>query len=675
MNNPTNKIYAQIAVDRYVDSLFDYEVPEALKKKARIGARALIDFRGKKIYGLLIELATTSGVPPHKIKPVLDLDEDVLFFDASTLSLARWISEYYCAPLGMVLRNIVPSEIRKMKKKGLSLPSSRNEEDRDIYLPPLPHVLNEHQKKALDSITRSISERIFKAYLLHGITGSGKTEVYIRAIQHAREKGLQCIVIVPEIALTPQMIETFRTRFTDVAPFHSRLTGKERRLFWLRMKKGITNIVIGARSAVFAPFENLGLIIVDEEHERTFKQGEIPFYNARDVAVMRGKLTSSCVVLGSATPSLESFTNCQRGKYTLLSLPSRVDEKELPEVRIVDMNHELRRNKGKNPVFSSLLLERIESRLLSGEQVILFLNRRGYSTFICCSSCGWIARCENCSITLTFHKETASLCCHRCDHQIKQPKECPSCKSPDLKATGTGTEKVERYLGRIFPEAKIGRMDTDMTRKKDSFESVLENFRRGKTDILVGTQMIAKGLDLPNVTLVGIVAADLALNLPDFRAAEHTFQLITQVAGRTNRGSLKGEVVLQTFSPELPVILFAARQDYISFYEIERKYREELRYPPALRFINVCFRGTDDVRVARFAHDACRRIRVRLSKKNLVFKGPHPSPIRKLNKFYRWNMIIGCKDVQPVTAALKDFAFREAGDGQVVVDVDPLSLL
>jgi primosomal protein N' (replication factor Y) (superfamily II helicase) len=668
--------YAKVAIDRYVDKVFDYCVPAEWEEKVAPGMRVLVDFRGKKTYAVVTELSSTTDVPEGRMKSILSADEENVLLDKVTLDLARWISEYYCCPLGMVLKSIIPSEVRNMKRKHSHLSAKDASEDLDTYLPPVPHVLNESQEKALDSLKDVIDSGTYRTFLLHGVTGSGKTEVYLRAIEHARKKGLQCIMIVPEIALTPQMIETFKTRFRDVALYHSQLSPKQRRAYWLGMKNGFFNIVIGARSAVFAPLQNLGLIIVDEEHERTYKQYETPFYNARDVAIMRGLKTGSCVVLGSATPSMESYANCEKGKFTLLQLPSRVDEKELPEVKIVDMNQELRKNKGRNPVFSDALLENLQKRLDAGEQSILFLNRRGYSTLIFCEQCGWIARCGSCSIAFTFHKEAAGLTCHRCEEKAALPKTCPQCRHPELKALGTGTEKVERQLKKIFPGAKIGRMDTDVTKQKDSYEEVLGNFRRGKIDIMVGTQMIAKGLDIPNVTLVGIIAADLALNLPDFRSAESTFQLITQVAGRAGRGAVKGDVILQTFSPDMQVIQLAAKQDYEGFYRSEKRFREELHYPPEIRFINVCFRGEDEVELARSVHASCSRLKALLQRTDAIFKGPSPSAIKKISKCYRWNMIIGTENVFPVCRVLNDFVFQEKGRSvQVVVDVDPLSVL
>jgi len=671
----TPNLIAKVSLAIYVDEEFDYIIPNNLRQKALPGTRALVDFRGKKIYGIITSTSNTSKVPRHKLKEILSID-DFPLVEEKLLSLAKWISTYYCAPLGMVLKNIIPSEIKKLKKRDFEkIEKLFSEQTDDEYLPTLPPKLNKAQQTAFEKIKSAINNNEFKTFLLFGVTGSGKTEVYIRSIQYAKEKNLQSIVIVPEIALTPQLIETFKTRFDDIAVFHSKLTPKERKKYWLGMKKGIYNIVIGARSAVFAPFEKLGLIIVDEEHEHTYKQYEMPFYNARDVAVVRAKINNACVVLGSATPSLESYTNALNKKYELLTLPERVDKGKLPKVNIIDMNWESQKNKGKNPILSQPLLDKINERLEKGEQSILFLNRRGYSTIVICEDCGWVAKCENCSITLTYHKNDALTRCHRCGFFAKVPVQCPKCSSLKIKTAGIGTEKVEKMLKKIFSNAKIERLDTDITKSKKSFEKVLENFRRGKTDILVGTQMIAKGLDLPNVTLVGIIAADMALNIPDFRSAEHTFQLITQVAGRTGRGLLEGEVVLQTFSPDLPVITTSAEQDYEKFYEYELAFREELKYPPINRFINIMIKGTDEVETARKANEICSEIKMILKNKHFTFKGPHPSPIRKLNKYFRWNMVISGKNIIEASKKIRKIVFREGVINYVSVDVDPLSLL
>ncbi len=410
-------------------------------------------------------------------------------------------------------------------------------------------------------------------FLLHGVTGSGKTEIYLQAIAHALEQGQGAIVLVPEISLTPQTVERFKARFSSgklqtlVAVLHSHLSAGERHDEWHKIRQGRARIVIGARSAIFAPVEPLGLIIVDEEHEHTYKQEEAPRYHARDVAVMRGQMEGAVVVLGSATPSLESFYNCKKGKFTLLDMPERVDNQKMPLVRVVDMRQSVRDGKGP-PTFSPQLTEAIMQRLERKEQTILFLNRRGYSTSLQCPKCGYVANCPNCSVTLTYHRPEQKLACHICGHVEKVPNVCPEpqCKNPAIRFAGTGTQRVEDILGKLFPHARIKRMDADVMKRKDDYRRVLGEFRHGKIDILIGTQMIAKGLHFPNVTLVGIIYADMALHQPDFRAGERTFQLLTQVAGRAGRGDIEGEVFVQAFTPFHPAIQYARRHDFVGFY-------------------------------------------------------------------------------------------------------------
>ncbi|MEK7706933.1 MAG: primosomal protein N', partial [Verrucomicrobiota bacterium] len=506
---------------------------------------------------------------------------------------------------------------RKLEDRGLieiaPQISERDPYAREHILPSQPLVLNPTQAKALAALTNAmnfglpredgglkIEDRKPKpssilhppssTFLLHGVTGSGKTEVYLQAIAHALEQGKGAIVLVPEISLTPQTVERFKARFSSgklktlVAVLHSHLSAGERHDEWHKIRQGRARIVIGARSAIFAPVEPLGLIVVDEEHEHTYKQEEAPRYHARDVAIVRGQMENAVVVLGSATPSLESYHNCKKGKYTLLELPERVDDQKMPHVRVVDMRQAARGGKG-IPIFSQQLKEAIAQRLERGEQTILFLNRRGYSTSLQCPLCGFVAKCPNCSLSLTYHRPEQKLSCHLCGHVEPVPAVCPEvkCKNPAIRYAGTGTQRVEETLAKLFPQARIKRMDSDVMKRKDDYRKVLGDFRTGKIDILVGTQMIAKGLHFPNVTLVGIIYADLALHLPDFRAGERTFQLLTQVAGRAGRGDVEGEVFVQAFTPFHPAIQYARRHDFTGFYEQEIEFREQLKYPPASR--------------------------------------------------------------------------------------------
>ena len=445
-------------------------------------------------------------------------------------------------------------------------------------------VLNAEQTVALAAVEEALAApENAKPLLLHGVTGSGKTEIYLQAIKSALARGKTAIVLVPEISLTPQTVERFKSRFAEtedmVAVLHSRLSEGERHDEWHKIQSGRARIVIGARSAVFAPLENLGLIVVDEEHETTYKQEEAPRYHARDVAVVRGKLEGCVVLLGTATPSLESYFNATRGKYRLLNLTLRVDDNQMPLMRIVDLRQERRKAKSLT-ILGEKLHTAIISRLEKHEQTILFLNRRGFSTSLLCSACGEARDCPNCSVALTFHRTAARLSCHLCGHTAAVPKKCPACGEDALIYSGFGTEKVESTVAQLFPKAVVRRMDADSMTRKDAYRETLRAFRAGKIDILVGTQMIAKGLHFPNVTLVGIINADLALHMPDFRAGERTFQLLTQVAGRAGRGETPGEVFVQTFTPFSPSIQFARHHDFAGYFEQELAFREQCDFPP-----------------------------------------------------------------------------------------------
>ena len=538
-------------------------------------------------------------------------------------------------------------------------------------------------------------------FLLHGVTGSGKTEVYLQAIAHALTQGKGAIVLVPEISLTPQTVERFKARFSSgrlqtlVAVLHSHLSAGERHDEWHKIRQGRARIVIGARSAIFAPVEPLGLILVDEEHEHTYKQEEAPRYHARDVAIMRGRMENAVVVLGSATPSLESYYNCQKGKYTLLELPERVDNQKMPRVRVVDMRQAGHKEKGP-PIFSPQLKEAIHQRLERGEQTILFLNRRGYSTALQCPKCGFVANCPNCSLALTYHRPEQRLRCHICGHTQTAPSVCPNqkCKNPAIRFAGTGTQKVEETLTKLFPNARVRRMDADTMKRKDDYRKTLGDFRAGKTDILVGTQMIAKGLHFPNVTLVGIIYADLALHQPDFRAGERTFQLLTQVAGRAGRGDVEGEVFVQAFTPSHPAIQYARRHDFTGFYEQEIEFREQLKYPPASRVALLTLRGRNEDKVKFSAEHLKREIEFKVQGSNfkvatgeatlnlkpetlnLIISGPAPAPLLRAEQFYRYQIMLRTRAMsklsQTLAKIIETLALPE--DVTLAVDIDPVDL-
>jgi len=512
--------------------------------------------------------------------------------------------------------------------------------------------------------------------LLHGVTGSGKTEVYLQAISHALEGGQGAIVLVPEIALTPQTIERFRGRFGDtIAVLHSHLSDGERHDEWHRIHGGQARIVIGARSAVFAPVTNLGLIVVDEEHENTYKQEEAPRYNARDVAVMRGHMEGCTVVLGSATPALESFSNAKKGKYQLVEMLHRVDHRAMPVMRIVDMRVEAERT-GKVSVFSRDLVDAVRSRLEKAEQVILFLNRRGYASSLVCPKCGVVAKCNDCSVAFTYHRHDETLKCHICGISCPVPIRCPGCQDPAFKFAGIGTQRVEVAVGKVFPGARVVRMDADATRGKDSHARILGDFRTGKIDILVGTQMIAKGLDFPNVTLIGVLNADLSLHMPDFRAGERTFQLLTQVAGRAGRGEIPGEVIVQTFTPFHPAIQAARRLDYDGFCDQENEFRRELGYPPFGHLVCVGIRGMDQAKVMRAAETFGQALTPLLPSR-VVVAGPAPAPLEKAKGQFRHQIVLRAPSTKTITGPLREIVrdFRWPSGVNVTIDVDAVSLM
>jgi primosomal protein N' (replication factor Y) len=616
--------------------------------------------------------------------------------------------------------------VRKLENRGLveitSEISERDPHARETILPTQNIVLNPAQSVALEKIKAAMDKPLStfnpqpSTFLLHGVTGSGKTEIYLQALAHALEQGKGAIVLVPEISLTPQTVERFKARFSSgklqtlVAVLHSHLSAGERHDEWHKIRQGRARIVIGARSAIFAPVEPLGLIIVDEEHETSYKQEEAPRYHARDVAIMRGQMENAVVVLGSATPSLESFYNCKRGKFSLLELPERVDNQKMPHVRVVDMRQAAHKEKG-TPLFSPQLKEAITQRLERGEQTILFLNRRGYSTSLQCPKCGYVCNCPNCSLALTFHRQEQKLACHICGHVEKVPLVCPNekCKNPAIRFSGTGTQKVEETLAKLFPKARIKRMDADTMKRKDDYRKVLGDFRAGKTDILVGTQMIAKGLHFPNVTLVGIIYADLALHQPDFRAGERTFQLLTQVAGRAGRGDVEGEVFVQAFAPFHPAIQYARCHDFNGFYEQEIEFREQLKYPPVSRVALLTLKGRNEEKVKFSAEHLKRELEKSLKQsssggasvpaslfensddgsrgrsphqetkssfKDLIIAGPAPAPLLRAETFYRYQIMLRTRAMsalgRELARIIQSLALPE--DVTLAVDIDPVNL-
>jgi len=544
-----------------------------------------------------------------------------------------------------------------------------------------PHALNADQQRAVDALAAALAEKNFSASLLHGVTGSGKTEVYLQAIDAALKSGGGVAFLVPEVALTPQTVARLRSRLEAIARghrvvvWHSHLSDGERLDGWLALATGEARVVVGARSAIFAPVQNLRLVVVDEEHEPAYKQDETPRYHGRDVAVMRAKLNGALCVLGSATPSLESFFNAQSGKYRLLQLPERVDARKLPHLDIVDLRIEAMKQRN-IPALSQKLVRAMQDRFEKREQTILFINRRGYSSSMQCKKCGHVEECAHCSIAMTYHRTDETLRCHLCGDQKPAPLRCPKCGAPDIRWRGLGTQRVEEAVKRVLPRARVERMDADTMTKKNRFREVLADFRAGKIDILVGTQMIGKGLDFPNVTLVGLVDADISMHVPDFRANERTFQLLVQVAGRAAGGDRAGEVIVQTFTPQAEAIQFSRRADFAGFSATELELRRQFHYPPFRHLIHHLFRGPNPEKLKFFAEQWAKLVEKNLGDR-VELRGPAASPIEKIKDEYRWQLWYftnGVTKVVPELARLRaEFAWPD--DITQVIDVDPVNLM
>ncbi|WP_129689166.1 primosomal protein N' [Gottfriedia acidiceleris] len=534
---------------------------------------------------------------------------------------------------------------------------------------PLPLI--EEQQIAFEQIVSSFHERKNRIHLLHGVTGSGKTEVYLQTIQEVLSVGKEAIVLVPEISLTPQIVGRFKSRFgNDVAVLHSGLSIGEKYDEWRKIQRKEVKVVVGARSAIFAPFENIGMIIIDEEHETTYKQDEHPRYHARDIAIWRGEYHHCPIVLGSATPTLESFARAGKGVYELNTMSKRVNQGPLPAVEIVDMREQLRI--GNRTMFSTALHEKIIDRLEKKEQIILFLNRRGYSSFVMCRDCGYTIQCPHCEVSLTYHKHNHHLKCHYCGYETYMPKQCPSCQSEHIRFFGTGTQKVEEAITKTYPEARVIRMDNDTTSRKGAHEKMLKQFGNGEADILLGTQMIAKGLDFPNVTLVGVLAADSSLHLPDFRASERTFSLLTQVSGRAGRHEKPGEVVIQTYSPEHYSIELAKTQDYVAFYEEEMKIRRSFRYPPFYYLVLISIAHNDLIKTVKVSEQIASYLREYLSEGSIVL-GPVASPIAKIKDHFRYQCVIKYKSepaLYDVLNRIQQYYQDETDKGKLQLTID-----
>ncbi len=539
-------------------------------------------------------------------------------------------------------------------------------------------TLTEDQQKAFDTICKKLDEPKLCILLLHGITGSGKTELYLQTITKVLEQGRKAIYLVPEISLTPQTIQRIKARFNKVAVLHSSLLGTVHQSQWNDIKEDKVDIVIGARSSIFAPLKNVGLIIIDEEHENTYKQENIPRYNARDIAILRATYENAMVIMGTATPSLESYDQALKGNYEKIVLSRRIGERQLPPVDIVDMGEEVRKRRGYN-IISQRLEYYMKQSLARKEQVILFLNRRGFAPYINCKRCGFVLKCQRCDIPMTFHKKLNTILCHYCYAESRPPESCPDCLANTINYRGFGTEKIEDEIKNRFPNYQIIRMDSDSMRVRDSHEKALTAFERGEFQILLGTQMIAKGLDFPNVTLVGVISADTILNLPDFRASERTFQLISQVAGRTGRGTKGGRVVVQSYNPRHYSITYATAHDYEGFAGKELEYRKQLNYPPFGKLARIVFRGPHEDKTkekSALVADKLKEI-AKTPGSHLEILGPSPAPVTKINDLFRWHLLVKAQHHTSIHNALQGIAevLKPSKGVQTMVDVDPYMML
>lgn len=706
--------------NKNIDRVFDYSVPDCFLDKIKLGIRVKVPFGNMELEGFVVEIKGSSDV---EVKDILDVIDDEAILNSELLELGKKMQEATLSTLISCYQIMLPKALKAKNGQVINkkfdtyyylnkdivcygkLSTSQEKiinlcmekefvlrkELVDISLSSLNTLIKknillekklEHYrlsynekiepKKELTNDQRSVVDEVlvntgYFPYLLFGVTGSGKTEVYMELIEDALNKGKTSIVLVPEISLTPQMVLRFQKRFGDnIAAIHSALSDGEKYDEWRRIVKGEAKIVIGARSAIFAPLNNIGMIIIDEEHSDSYKQDDSnPRYNAKDIALLRGKYHNCPVIMGSATPSLEVFARAKKGVFKLLELPNRINGKSLPHINIVDMNEMISKTKGH---FSPVLLEAISARLLKNEQIILLLNRRGYSSFVTCKNCGYTFKCPNCDITLTYHKSSRTLRCHYCGYGTKVYDTCPECHEKSINDLGVGTEKVEEELNKLFPETRILRMDFDTTSRKGMHEKMIKAFKNHEYDILLGTQIVSKGLDFDNVTLVGVINADTSLNIPDFRSSETTFSLLAQVAGRAGRSDKEGEVIIQTFNPEHYAIQYTKKHDYLGFYNREMSIRRELKYPPYYYICYVKISGKDN----KYIYEESLKITKLFHNKliNMIILGPSPCTIFKLNNIYRYGIILKYKKDEDLREVLNKVIEHYKDNRNIKIDVN-----
>ena len=724
--------YVQVAIPVPVRRLFTYSVPTALAAGATVGSRVQVSFGPRRVEGTIVALGAGADADPSKIKPLQALVDDPRRLPGNVLALTEFVADYYLCSRGDAIETALPPDPgprpprrRIRRPPGAQPPAERARAQRALWarladegslfwdtLDPserraaqallragtlqidelieeaalAPEVTRQAdaapepttgQRRVLEQLQPAIAAGGFAPFLLFGATGSGKTEVYFRAAQLALERGKGVIYLVPEIGLTPLLITKVERRFPgQAAVLHSNLPKRERFEAWRRLRDGACRFAVGTRSAIFAPLQQLGLIIVDEEQDGSYKQEETPRYNARDLAVVRARTAGAAVLLGSATPSLESFHHAANGRYGRLDLGGRIDDRPLPQVEFVDMREEYARCGEIRPI-SRKLIYALEACLKRGEQAMVLRNRRGWSVALLCTRCGNRIECPRCSVTLTWHQSDQRLRCHYCDASQRRPSACPTCGNEELELTGQGSEQVEALLEESLPGARIARMDRDTIRRKGAHETLLRRFGRHEIDILVGTQMIAKGHDFHGVTLVGVLSADQALGIPDFRASERTFQLITQVAGRAGRGERPGRVVVQAFDPDHAVLRHAAAHDYEGFYEREVPYRRALRYPPLTGMVRLVVSDADPYRAREWADRVAEVLRA-VGGGRLAVLGPAPPPLARLRGKSREQVLVRSRGRRRMVDAVASMLQQLEGEvpaKALSVDVDPYSLL
>jgi len=695
-------VFAHVAFPIPVRRTFVYAIPEGVEGCVP-GVEVTAPFGARVKRGIVVQVSAEADHDPERVKPLARLLSPDPVIDASGLRLAAWVSEYYLCSLGEAIAAQLPGGLA-----GLAGSRSRKRAAEESAAPqpaalPKRHTLTAAQAQALAAVRAALSELRFETFLLHGVTGSGKTEVYLEAAAHARDAGRQTLLLVPEVSLAHGVVVAARRRFgARVGVLHSYLGVGERRATWERARRGALDLVIGARSAVFAPLPALGLVVVDEEHEPAYKQSEQLRYHGRDVAVMRARLLGVPCILGSATPSLESYENARRGKYVMLPLPERVDHRPLPTVEIVDLGNAETRAPAERSgaggvalaaapsraqaatgqaLLSARLAGLVEGVMARGEQVLLFLNRRGHSRVVECEACGYAARCPHCDVSLTFHSARGLFLCHYCEHTEAARSACPACGHPFFRYKVAGTQRIERELNQLFPGTPVHRLDSDSARTRGHTETVLDGFRSGAPGILLGTQLVAKGHDFPGVTLVGVLNADTSLHVPDFRASERTFQLLTQVAGRAGRGDRPGHVILQTRHPDHPALVAAAQHGYETFAEAELALRDQAGYPPTTRLVSFLASSPQEERVVEAAERVAQAARVAAEPAPEVeVLGPAPHVLMRLRGRYRWHVTLRSRQrrrlLESAVRLTEALAREKMPAGvRVAVDVDPQDVM